>query len=373
MAVAFGPISGGLLLEYFWWGSVFLVNVPIVIIALAAGAFLIPKSRDENPHAIDYGGFVLSVIAIGAIVFTVIESPIWGWGSLKSNLGFVIGFAALVMFVKYESRRTHPLLDVRVFRNPRLSAAAASIGIAFFCLFGFVFMVTQYFQFVRGYDTLLAGVATLPFAIGAGVTAPFAARAALRWGTKRVVALGLFNMSLGIFLASFMTQESRYFGLVIISMVFMANGLSLVTSPATDAIMGTLQRDKAGVGSAINDTGREVGGVLGVAVIGSVFVSLYSPKIGENFDKIPGLTENLPTGLREVAEDSVGAAYQIAAQVPEALREQVQDAVSNAFLQGFATACIVASVVAMVGAVFALKYLPARANDHQGSTNPADL
>jgi hypothetical protein len=127
------------------------------------------------------------------------------------------------------------------------------------------------------------------------------------------------------------------------------------------------------VGSAINDTGREVGGVLGVAVIGSVFVSLYSPKIGENFDKIPGLTENLPTGLREVAEDSVGAAYQIAAQVPEALREQVQDAVSNAFLQGFATACIVASVVAMVGAVFALKYLPARANDHQGSTNPADL
>ena len=373
MAVAFGPISGGLLLEYFWWGSVFLVNVPIVIIALAAGAFLIPKSRDENPYALDYGGFVLSVISIGAIVFTVIESPIWGWGSLKSNIGFVIGCAALVMFVTYESRRSHPLLDVRVFRNPRLSAAAASIGIAFFCLFGFVFMVTQYFQFVRGYDTLLAGIATLPFAVGAGVTAPFAARAALRWGTKRVVALGLFNMSLGIFLASFMTQESRYFGLVIVSMVLMANGLSLVTSPSTDAIMGTLQRDKAGVGSAINDTGREVGGVLGVAVVGSVFVSLYSPKIAENFDKIPGLTENLAPGLIEIAEDSVGAAYQIAQQAPEALREQVQDAVSNAFLQGFATACIVASVVAMVGAVFALKYLPARPNTDQGTTNPTDL
>jgi hypothetical protein len=170
-----------------------------------------------------------------------------------------------------------------------------------------------------------------------------------------------------------MTQESRYFGLVVISMVLMANGLSLVTSPSTDAIMGTLQRDKAGVGSAINDTGREVGGVLGVAVVGSVFVSLYSPKIVENFDKIPGLTENLPPGLLGVAEDSVGAAYQIAQQVPETLREQVQDAVSNAFLQGFATACIVASVVAMVGAVFALKYLPARPNTHQGPTNPADL
>jgi sugar phosphate permease len=220
---------------------------------------------------------------------------------------------------------------------------------------------------------LLAGIATLPFAIGAGVTAPFAARAALRWGTKRVVALGLFNMSLGIFLASFMTQESRYFGLVVISMVMMANGLSLVTSPSTDAIMGTLQRDKAGVGSAINDTGREVGGVLGVAVVGSVFVSLYSPKIAENFDKIPGLTENLSPGLLEIAEDSVGAAYQIAQQTPEALREQVQDAVSNAFLQGFATACIVASVVAMVGAVFALRYLPARPSTQQGLTNPTDL
>jgi hypothetical protein len=161
--------------------------------------------------------------------------------------------------------------------------------------------------------------------------------------------------------------------LVIVAMVLMANGLSLVTSPSTDAIMGTLQRDKAGVGSAINDTGREVGGVLGVAVVGSVFVSLYSPKVAENLDKIPGFTENLPPGLLAVAEDSVGAAYQIAQQAPEALRQQVQDAVSNAFLQGFATACIVASVVALVGAFFALKFLPARPNTHQGFTNPADL
>ena len=367
MAVAFGPISGGLLLEHFWWGSVFLVNVPIVLFALVAGAFLIPKSRDENPHAIDYGGFVLSVVAIGALVFTVIESPIWGWGSAKSNIGFVIGVAALLFFVKYEASRENPLLDVRVFRNPRLSAAAGSIGIAFFCLFGFVFMVTQYFQFVRGYDTLLAGVATLPFAFGAGVTAPFAARAALRWGTKRVVALGLFNMSIGIFLASFMTQDSAYFGLVIVSMLMMANGLSLVTSPSTDAIMGTLQRDKAGVGSAINDTGREVGGVLGVAVVGSVFVSLYSPKIAENFEKIPGFTESLPPGLLGIAEDSVGAAYQVAQQAPVAIRQQVQDAVSASFLHGFATACVVASVVAMVGAIFALKYLPARPNTLQTS------
>lgn len=373
MAVAFGPIMGGLLLEYFWWGSVFLINIPIVLIALIAGAYLIPKSRDENPHAIDYGGFVLSVVAIGSLVFTVIESPIWGWGSTKSNSGFALGITALLMFVRYESRHEHPLLDVRVFKNPRLSAAAGSIGIAFFCLFGFVFMVTQYFQFVRGYDTLLAGVATLPFAFSAGGTAPFAARGALKYGTKKVVTLGLFNMSIGLFIASYITQESAYFGLVIVSMVFVANGLSLVTSPSTDAIMGTLQRDKAGVGSAINDTGREIGGVLGVAVVGSVFVSLYSPKIVETFGKIPGYLDALPAGVLGIAENSVGSAYQIAQQAPAPLREQVQDAVSTSFLHGFSTACIVASCVVMLGALFALKYLPARPAEVKSSSILTEL
>ncbi len=360
MAVAFGPVAGGFLLEHFWWGSVFLVNVPIVIIALTAGAFLLPKSRDENPHSIDYVGFLLSVVAIGSLVFTVIESPVWGWGSSTSYLGFAISAAALAGFVLYESRVEHPLLDVRVFRNARVSAAAGSISIAFFCLFGFTFLVTQYFQYVRGYDTLSSGIHTIPFAVGAGVTAPFAARAALKWGTKRVVALGLLNMSIGLFIASSMDANSSYFGHVIIGMVFMANGLSLVTSPSTDAIMGSLNRDKAGVGSAINDTGREVGGTLGVAVVGSVFVSLYSPKILEKFEQIPGLIANLPKGVLSMSEESVGAAYQVAQQAPVGIRSQVEDAVSASFLHGFSMACIVASITALVGALFALKYLPSQ-------------
>jgi EmrB/QacA subfamily drug resistance transporter len=358
MAVAFGPIVGGALLQHYWWGSVFLVNIPIVAIALVAGKFLIPKSRDENPHRIDIPGFMLSIIAVGMLVFTVIESPVWGWGSFKSNAGFVIAVIAFAAFISAEMRNKEPLLDVRVFSNPRLSAAAGSIFVAFFCLFGFTFLVTQYFQFVLGYDTLKSGIHTIPFAIGAGVTAPFAARAALRFGTKRIVAMGLLNMAIGLAIASRMDQHSSYWGHIIIGMVFMANGLSLVTSPSTDAIMGTLNRDKAGVGSAINDVGREVGGTLGVAIVGSVFVSLYTPKLASTFAGIPNLVQNLPAGVYEIAQKSVGAAYQVAGRSPAAIQDQVQEAVSDSFIHGFRTACVVASAVALVGSVIALVLLP---------------
>jgi EmrB/QacA subfamily drug resistance transporter len=358
MAVAFGPIVGGALLQHYWWGSVFLVNIPIVAIALVAGKFLIPKSRDENPHRIDIPGFMLSIIAVGMLVFTVIESPVWGWGSFKSNAGFVIAVIAFAAFISAEMRNKEPLLDVRVFSNPRLSAAAGSIFVAFFCLFGFTFLVTQYFQFVLGYDTLKSGIHTIPFAIGAGVTAPFAARAALRFGTKRIVAMGLLNMAIGLAIASRMDQHSSYWGHIIIGMVFMANGLSLVTSPSTDAIMGTLNRDKAGVGSAINDVGREVGGTLGVAIVGSVFVSLYTPKLASTFAGIPNFVQNLPAGVYEIAQKSVGAAYQVAGRSPAAIQDQVQEAVSNSFIHGFRTACVVASAVALVGSVIALVLLP---------------
>ena len=363
MAVAFGPIVGGFLLKHYWWGSVFLVNIPFVVLALVAGAFIIPKSRSPHNHALDYVGFILSTITVSTLVYTVIESPHWGWGSARSNIGFAVASVALAIFVKWEMTREEPLLEVAVFKNARFSAASAGITIAFFCLFGFTFLVTQYFQFVRGYDSLSAGIHTLPFAFGAGITAPFAARAALKFGTKRVVALGLFNMALGLFLASRMDQNTPYFGLVIVSMVIMANGLSLVTSPSTDAIMGALSKDKAGVGSAVNDMSREVGGTLGVAVVGSVFVSLYGPSIVRSFNNIPGLVKNLPAGVFEKAQDSVYAAYAVAAsdKLPKQLQGTVNDAVSHAFLDGFGRACVVTGIAALVGCAFALKFLPAHA------------
>jgi EmrB/QacA subfamily drug resistance transporter len=361
MAVAFGPVAGGFLLEHFWWGSVFLINIPIVAVALVVGQVLIPESRQAHRGRFDLTGLALSVVAVGVLVFTVIESPNWGWGSTPSIFGFLVAAAALALFIAYESRRDDPLLDVTFFRNARFSAATGSIGIAFFSLFGFTFLVTQYFQFVRGYAPLESGLRTLPFAVGAGITAPLAARAALRWGTTRVVALGLLNMSIGFFVMSRIDADTAYWGPVVIAMVVMASGLSLVTSPCTDAVMGSLPLAKAGVGSAVNDISREVGGTLGVAVTGSVFVSLYSPRIADGLRSIPGLVEALPDGVFEQAGRSVGAAYVVGQQSPEAVRSQVVGAVNDSFMHGFGTACLVVSITALIGSLVALRFLPARA------------
>ena len=365
MAVAFGPIAGGFLLEHFWWGSVFLVNIPIIAVALTAGHFLVPNSRERTSAPLDIVGLVLSVVAIGVLVYTVIESPHWGWGSTNSNIGFAVAVGSLVGFVVLQRRKDHPLLDVRFFSNARFSAGAGSIGIAFFCLFGFTFLVTQYFQFVRGYDPLESGVRTLPFAIGAGITAPIAARAALRFGTKRVVTLGLALMSVGFLVVGNVEADAAYFGPIVISMVMMAMGLSLVTSPSTEAVMGSLPRERAGVGSAVNDLAREVGGTLGVAVTGSVFVSLYGPRIAERFNAVPGLVDALPTGVFGAAQDSVGAAYVVAQQAPPEATATVGAAVSDAFMHGFGTACTVVAAMAAIGSVVALLFLPARAADHE--------
>jgi EmrB/QacA subfamily drug resistance transporter len=356
MAVAFGPISGGFLLEHFYWGSVFLVNVPIVIVALVLGAVFIPTSKDPNPHGLDFPGLGLSIAMVGLLVYTVIEGPHRGWLSVETLASFAGTLVLLAAFIKRELSTSEPLLDVRVFRNARLSAATGSIGIAFFVLFGFTFLVTQYFQFVRGYSTLSSGVHTLPFAIGAGITAPIAARLALRFGTKRVVSLGLTNMAIGLIIIGFCEADTAYFGPVIISMLFLANGLALVTSPATDAVMGELPREKAGVGSAVNDVSREVGGTLGVAISGSVFASLYGPKLGELVAKF-----NMPAEAVALAKESAGAGFAVAemSPTPEAAAA-VRQAVSEAFMHGFHTACFTGAGVALFGALFALKFLPAR-------------
>jgi hypothetical protein len=189
---------------------------------------------------------------------------------------------------------------------------------------------------------------------------------ALKFGTKRIVALGLVNMAIGLGLASRLDANTAYFGLVLISMVIMANGLSFVTSPSTEAIMGSLSREKAGVGSAMNDTSREVGGTLGVAVSGSIFVSLYGPAVAKGFKAIPHLVESLPAGLFGKAQESVYAAYAIAEspKVPSTVRPVLLTTVNNSFLNGFHLACIVGACMALAGAAMAWKFLPARAKDH---------
>jgi len=357
-AVAFGPVTGGFLLEHFWWGSVFLINIPIVIIALFLQWRFVPESRDPNAERLDVPGFLLSITFVSLLVYTIIEAPHRGWASTASVLGFV-GTAVLATgFVLRERATAHPLLDVKVFRDMRVTAATSSIFIAFFSLFGFTFLITQYFQFVRGYDPLDAGLHTLPFAFGAGITAPIAARLALKFGPRRVIPVGLLCMGIAQIWASRFEVDTTYFGTVVASMVLMAMGLSLVTSPASESVMGSLPRDMAGVGSAINDTGREVGGTLGVAIIGSIFATTYGPRIVELLTPL-----QLPDAAVSAAEESVGAAFAVAEKVGDpSLSGSIQGMASSSFLEGFQAACTTVGIVAICGALLAFRFLPKAAN-----------
>ncbi|MCO7221233.1 MFS transporter [Klenkia sp. PcliD-1-E] len=296
LSVAIGPVSGGVLLEHFAWGSVFLVNLPLGALALLAGRVLLRESRERTPARFDPVGVLGSVAAIGLLVWTTIEAPGHGWTSATTLVGYAAAALALGGFIAWEATRPDPLLDVRLFTDPRFSAASGSIALAFFGLFGFIFLITQYFQAVRGYDTLTAGLATLPFALVIGAVSPLAIVAMRAVGTTVVVSGGLATMAAGFALAAGTGLDTAYWGRIVVSMVLMAAGLGLVTSPATEAVMGALRTDQAGAGSAVNDTVREVGGTLGVAVVGSVMATVYAPAVRDALSALPGAAQDAAGG-----------------------------------------------------------------------------
>ena len=349
--MAIGPVSGGVLLEHYSWNSVFLVNLPFVVLALLAGLKL-PESRDGAPGCFDAVGALGSIAGISLLVWTVIEAPGHGWGSGTTIAGFAASLAVLAGFIVSQARRGDPLLDVRLFANPRFSAGSGAITAAFFGLFGFFFMVTQYFQAVRGYDTLKAGLATLPFALVTGVMSPVAILLMKRLGSTRVVATGLALMSGGFVLAAGSAVDSAYWGRIVLSMVLMATGLALTAGPATDAIMGALPPARAGVGSAVNDTTREVGGTLGVAVIGSAMSSVFGPRLADALHAL-----GAPQQAIDAARESVVAGLAVASRMPGT---QAVDAVRSAFMDGFRTGALTAAAVTALAAVAVLVFLPAR-------------
>jgi EmrB/QacA subfamily drug resistance transporter len=371
LSVALGPVTGGWLLEHFWWGSVLLVNVPIVVMTFVLVARFVPTSRDPHPRQFDPLGMLLSIAAIGILVWAIIEGPNHGWGSTPSLVAFGAGFAALAIFVLWERRSDHPMLDVRLFALPRFTAGSTSITISFFGLFGFIFLLTQYFQFVRGYSPLSAGVHTLPFAVFTGISAPSSAKLVTKVGTKIVVTSGMALMAIGFVIAGTLPVDAPY-GVIIIAMALIAGGLGLVIAPATESIMGSLPPAKAGVGSAVNDTTREMGGALGVAVLGSLFASAYGSKLVDLVGSTP-----LPPDALAAAKESVGAAFAVTQQVssqagPEA-GAALKSAVDTAFMDGFHLGSFVAAGLVGVGAVLAWLFLPAEAAPtRSGADDEAD-
>jgi EmrB/QacA subfamily drug resistance transporter len=355
VAVALGPLTGGFLLEHFYWGSVFLVNLPVVAIGLLAGIFLIPDSKDPSAPRLDPIGAVLSILGLTAVLFAIIEAPENGWTDPVTIAGFVIGAVLVGAFAWWERHTDHPMLDFTLFSNPRFSAASAAITLTFFAMFGSLFVFSQYLQFVLGYTPLQTGVRLLAFAVPMMIIAPLSARFVHQLGTKRVVAAGMILTATGLVLLSFTAAETSY-AAVAWRMVVLASGLALTMAPATESIMGSLPLAKAGVGSAVNDTTRQVGGALGVAVLGSIFTSIYGSHLSNALD-----SQTLPPDVLERAKDSVGAALGAAAAIGGSTGDGIGAAARSAFIDGFHAALRAGALVAIIGVVITLVWLPAQA------------
>ncbi len=352
LGIGLGPVTGGLLLEHFWWGSVFFINIPIVGIALAAGAVLVPESRDPHPRALDILGAVLSISAITALVYAIIEAPVRGWTDGLVIAGFVVGAALLAAFIAWEIKTDHPMLNLEFFRNPRFSAGAGAISIGFFALFGFVFGMTQYLQFVQGFTPLEAGLRMLPVALGMAMGAGLSHCLVHRLGGKRVVAAGLVGLGVMFVTITFWQPDTPY--LVIgVTFFLMAVSMGNVMAPSTDAVMGAVPEANAGIASAMNDVTRQVSGAFGVAVIGSVINTVYSA----NMDTA---VASLPPEAAEAASDSVGAATRIAAMLPESIAGGLAAAAETAFTDALGIAVLVSAGVAVAGSALVARFLPAR-------------
>jgi EmrB/QacA subfamily drug resistance transporter len=365
LGIGIGPISGGLLLAHFWWGSIFLVNVPIVILGLIFGYLLVPESRDPSAPRLDPLGALLSIAGLTTFLWAVIQAPSNGWTAPDVLAGFAIGIALLVTFLVWELHTSSPMLNLHFFQNPRFSAASGAITIAFFSLFGTLFLMTQYLQSVLGYSTIKAGAVLLPQAVTIMVAAPLSSIWVQRFGNKRVVATGLLIVGAGFL--SFLTLQPDSSTLqVILITCTLGLGMGNVMAPATDSIMGSLPRAKAGVGSAVNDTTRQVGGAFGVAVLGSILSSQYATHFQS---RVP---DGLPSQAVDAAKDSVGAALGVANALPSSLQQLgpgLVDAAKSSFVDGFHVAAFIAAVLVFAAAMGVLRFLPARGVDEA----PADM
>ncbi|MFF8902149.1 MFS transporter [Streptomyces lydicus] len=367
LAIAIGPIAGGLLLDRFWWGSVFLVNVPIVLIALTAMLILVPDSRDPDPGRMDPVGVLLSVVGLVLLVYGIIKGGQLADFTDPQVVGTVAGgLVVLGVFVVHQKRSDHPSIDIGYFRKPAFSAAVAAIALVFFSLMGVTFFIVFYVQSVRGYSPLQAGLLILPLAAAQLIFAPRARLAVDRFGARAVCTFSMFVVAdtmVGLLLLDTDTplwvMEALFF--------LQGAGMAHIMPPVTVAIMQSLPREKAGSGSALNNVFRQVGGTLGVAVLGSLLSTTYRDRIQGRLDALPGL----PAAARHAAGESIEATLGLAAGMGPAGRP-LAAAADRAFLHAMHVTALGSAAVSIVGALVVLAFLPGKMEPAPQPAEPRD-
>ncbi|MFF7243940.1 MFS transporter [Embleya sp. NPDC008237] len=350
LAIAIGPITGGALLDHFWWGSVFLINVPIVLVGIVAMLLLVPDSRDPKPGRLDPIGVALSIAGLVSLVYGIIRGGDAGWGSVEVIGTIVLGLLILGFFVWFEKRSDHPALDVKFFRDPAFSAAAGAIGLVFFALMGVTFFMAFYLQSVRGYTPLQTGLLLLPLAVAQLMFSARSSGMVKRFGVRAVTTGGMLVVGLS-FLAFLAMDRTSPIWILCVVFFFQGAGMAHVMPPATNSIMSSLPREKAGAGSAVSNTVRQVGGALGVAILGSVLSSVYRDRISGDLDKLP---PNVPKGP---AGDSVEATLAVAGRLGDEGAALV-DPAKDGFIDAMHAASIGSAVVGLIGAVVVFLWMP---------------
>jgi EmrB/QacA subfamily drug resistance transporter len=354
VGIVLGPTLGGALLSHFFWGSVFLVNIPLVAIALVGVARVVPESRASKRTRLDLGGTVLAAGGLIAVVDAIIEAPSRGWTGSVTIAEAAVGLALLAWFVVFELRSEHPLIDLRIFKERAFAASALAVTVIFFSLFGSLFALTQYLQLVHGYSPFSAGLRALPFALAMGAMSPLSAQLAKRVGPRVVISGGLVLMSAGLLALSTAGVATAYPPLAIFVAV-MGAGMGLVMAPASTIIMETVPAEQSGAGSAVNDTVREVGGALGIAVVGSIVAATYRNRLG------PVLSaHHAPSAVVHSATGSIAQADGIAKYVGGHLGGELASAAHLAFTTAMGTGMRVAAAVALVGAFACYVAVPSR-------------
>jgi EmrB/QacA subfamily drug resistance transporter len=364
---AIGPIIGGLLLTHFWWGSVFLINVPIAAIGFLCAIPLVPDSKNSAAMRPDLTGALLSIAGLGLVLWSIIEAPVYGWTSaLVIGVSFA-GLAVLAGFTAWERHTSHPMLSLRFFRQPSFSAPIVALGLAMFGLVGALFVLTQFLQFNLGYSALQAGVRMLPMAGAMVVIAPLSSIAVRRAGTKLTVATGLLLTGAGLWQTSSATITWTFVS-VLPGMILAGAGAALVIPAVSGSVMNSLPREHTGVGSATNGVFIQVGGALGVAVIGSLLSTRYQDRMVTMLAQTP-----VPHAIENTITGSIGGALGVAAQVGGTTGRLLTEAARSAFLSGGDLGLFTAAMAGLAGCVLALVTVPNRPHAATGTEPPDNL
>jgi len=355
IGIALGPILGGLIIEELQWNWIFLINLPIAAIALSAGWFLVPDSRDPEPKRLDLPGTLLSIAALSCLIYGLIQGGNASWTDVDV-IGTLVGSAGLiVLFGLWERHTVEPMLEIGFFRSRRFSAGVGAISMMSLALVGLTFSLTLYMQFVKSYGPLDTGLRFVPLAMGILIGAGSADKIVSRMGTARTIGFGFVGTATMGALASFWQADTAYWQ---IGAVFFGLGFSLgyIAAPATDAVMGALPEARAGIGSALNTVSRLVAGSIGVAVLGAMLSTIYS----SSFEKAASTIEGLPSGITEAASDSVGAAVIIGGDLPPAVGDALSHAARESFMDGWQVMAFFTCGLSMIAVVLILRFMPPR-------------